>query len=131
MEKIPYNIKILVLILVLSGIGLIIASILINTPLLGVLFANLNYFSASSLNNLIDFNFIYCCYVLPFLPIHTTILIFIGSFLFILAISLMRLYLWSYKVALIISIPATLFIIGIFMIWFLTQDDVKNAFLNK
>ncbi|NHI93030.1 MAG: hypothetical protein EAX96_11050 [Candidatus Lokiarchaeota archaeon] len=130
MDDVPYGVKVLAIFLAISGVISIIGGFLIQTPILGIMVTYLDNISKTYFYNLIDFAAIYKI-ILPFLIIISIIFFIGGVFLFILIFGLFKLQNWAYQTALIISIPSVIIIIGIFIIWFLLQDDVKDAFKRK
>ena len=127
MNEPPHGVKILGIILIVTGVLSIIGGILIQTPLLEIVFYFLDNLSKTYFYNFVDFTVIHAS-ITPFLLIYSILSFIGGSFLFVLTIGLLKLQKWAYKASVIISIPSVIIIIGIFMIWFLLQDDVKDAF---
>ena len=126
MKNIPYGVKILTLLLVIFGSLAIVGGIVLISPILGIIISYAQSF-VTLLSIPLD---IYTIYItqLPYLFIYTICFIGLGIFTFIISIGLVQLKNWAYRLSMIISIPAVVTIVGIFMIWFLTQDDVKNSF---
>ena len=126
MKNLPYGVKILTLLLVIFGSLAIVGGIVLISPILGIIVSYAQSF-VSLLSIPLD---IYTIYItqLPYLFIYTICFFGLGIFTFIISIGLVQLKNWAYRLSMIISIPAVVAIVGIFMIWFLTQDDVKNSF---
>jgi len=127
MNEPPHGVKILGIILIVTGVLSIIGGILIQTPLLGIVFYFVDNLSKTYFYNFVDFTVIHIS-ISPFLLIYSVLSFIGGGFLFVLTVGLLKLQKWAYKASVIISIPSIAIIIGIFMIWFLLQDDVKDAF---
>ena len=126
MKNIPFGVKIISSLLIISGIGAIIGSIILLTPLFEIIVIYINNFLLL-LSIPLDVHAIYIS-AIPFLFIYCIIFSGLGIFSIIVSIGLLQLKTWAYRLSTIISIPAVAIIIGIVMIWFLTQDEVKNSF---
>ena len=126
MKNIPYGVKIIALILIISGCLAITGAFLILTPILEIIIIYVNNFL-----RLVSIPFdLYAIYVtqIPYLIIYSLVVGGLGIFSFIITIGLVQLKNWGYRLSMIVSIPAVAAIVGIAMIWFLTQDDVKDSF---
>jgi len=126
MKNIPYGVKIISLILIISGCLAITGAFLILTPILGIIITYIhNLFVLASIP--FDLYTIYLTQI-PYLFIYSIVIGGLGIFSFIITFGLVQLRNWAYKLSMIVSIPAVAAIVGIVMIWFLTQDDVKDSF---
>jgi len=126
MKNIPYGVKIISLILIICGALAITGAFLIFTPVLEIIIMHVNNF-LRFVNIPFDLYAIYITQI-PYLVIYSLVFGGLGIFSFVITIGLVQLKTWGYKLSMIVSIPAVAAIVGIFMIWFLTQDDVKDSF---